>query len=265
MLMGNRVLVLALFALVAAAPLPAGAVESARPLRSLSFELDLNVATLVETSGGNVPLGGQAAIVTKGRVVGHLSPQTRGSGDSAVKRRFSTKGSITVDVVRATDDSGLIVDVAENATDRVRPKVRLGIAVDGSLLFDPATRDNVTEEELALVRWLARGFYGDRPTDPGTAWTVDQSSNGHTDLEHYRVVERDEHRVTLEYTLDEKVTGVTGFEATRAGSLVYDTTLVVPVKATFQTDTRRQVAGSYDTVRTTVALTLLTDSFAPRR
>jgi hypothetical protein len=166
----------------------------------------------------------------------------------------------------ATEDAGLLVDVAETATDRTRPKVRMAVATDGTVLYDTRNSEDVTEEELALVRWMARGFYGDHPTDPGTSWTVDQSSAGRTDLEHYTVVERNAHRVTLDYTLDEKVEGVGGYQATRAGSLVYDTSLVVPVKATFQTEARRQVQGSYGTTRTTVALTLTSDSFAaPRR
>ena len=241
-----------------------GLPKSARPLRSLSFEVDLNVATVLETPGGNVPTGVQAAVVTKGRVVRQSRPsarQRRLDREAPLRR----KGSITIDVVKATEDAGLIVDVAENASDRIRPKVRLGVAVDGGLLVDPATRENVTEEEIALVRWLARGFYGDRPTDPGTAWTIDQSSTGHVDLEHYRVVEHDAHtrdarlHARRESRRRERLRG----DAGRLAGV--RPTLIVPLKATFQTDTRRQVGSSYDTVRTTVALTLLSDSFAPRR
>ncbi|HEV3089016.1 MAG TPA: hypothetical protein VGX96_17525 [Candidatus Elarobacter sp.] len=263
--MGNRVLVLALFAALAAAPLPAGAVESVRPLRTVSFDFDLHVATVTETPGGGVSTGRGASVVVKGRIVSRGASPTRGSGESAVKRTFSAKGSIVVEVIQATEDSGLVVDVAENAIDRSRPKVRMAIGPDGLILFDPKNIASVTEEELAVARWMARGFYGDRPTDPGTSWTNDQSSTGRTDLEHYKVVERDAHRVTLDYSLDEKVAGVSGYEATRAGSLVYDTALVVPLKASFQTESRRQVQGSYDVTHTTVALTLTADTFATAR
>jgi hypothetical protein len=128
--------------------------------------------------------------------------------------------------------------------------------------YDPKNAENLTEEEVAIVRWLARGFFGDHPTNPGTAWTVDQSANGHVDLEHYRVIARDAHNVTLDYSLEEKVPGATGYAATREGSLVYDTALIVPLKATFLSESRRQVGAAYETTRTSVSLTLAADSFA---
>ena len=262
--MGNRKLVFALFAVLAAAPLRAGAAESARPLRTLSFDLDLSVAVLTETPGGAVEPGRPVSVATKGRIISRPPPNTRGSGDSTVKRTFKAQGSIAVEVIQATGDAGLVVDVAENAADRTRPKVRLGIAQDGTLLFDPKNGENLTEEELTVARWLARGFFGDHPTETGTAWTVDQSTQGRTDVEHYKVVAHEAQRVTLDYSLDEKVAGVTGYEATRAGSLVYDTARIVPLKATFETESCRQVRGAYDTTHTTIAIMLVSDSFAPK-
>jgi hypothetical protein len=263
--MGSRVLVFALFAALAAAPLAAGAVESTRPLRTLSFEVDLSIAVLSETPGGAVEPGRQASVATKGRIISRPVPRTRGAGESTVKRTFKAQGSIVVEVLQATGDAGLVVDVAENAADRTRPKVRVAIGQDGTILYDPKDVGGLTEEELAVARWLARGFFGDHPTETGTAWTVDQSTAGRTDLERYKVVAHEGQRVTLDYTLDEKVAGVTGYEATRAGSLVYDTSLVVPLKATFATESRRQVGSAYDTTRTNVALTLISDSFATAR
>jgi hypothetical protein len=262
--MGTRALVFALFAALAAAPLTAGAAESVRPVRTLTFDLDLSVAVQSETPGGAVETGRQAMIAAKGHVVSR-APETRGTGDATVKRTFKAQGSIAVEVIQATGDAGLVVDIAESAADRTRPKVRLAIAQDGTLLYDPKNGENLTEEELAVARWLARGFFGDHPVETGTAWTVDQSAQGRTDVEHYKVIGHDAQRVMLDYTLDEKVAGVTGYEATRAGSLVYDTALVVPLKASFETASRRQVRGAYDTTHTTIAITLTSDSFATAR
>jgi hypothetical protein len=201
-------------------------------------------------------------VLVKGRNVGGRVGTTSGSGDRAVGAVLKAKGSIGVDVISATDDNGLVVDVSENALERMRPKVRIVLAPDGAVFYDPKNAENLTEEEITLVRWLARGFFGDHPTDTGTAWTVDQSANGHVDLEHYRVVGHDAHNVTLDYTLEEKVPGATGYAATREGSLVYDTALIVPVKATFLSESRRQVGAAYETTRTSVSLTLAADSFA---
>ncbi len=136
---------------------------------------------------------------------------------------------------------------------------------DGTLLYDPANAANLTEEEIAVVRWLARGFYGEHPRDPGTAWTVDQSTSGRVDVEHYRVLSRDRDRITLDYALQEKVAGATGYDASREGSLVYDTALVVPVKATFESSSRRQYGPTLSTTRSTITLTLTADSFGRLR
>jgi hypothetical protein len=259
--MAGRALASAVAVLLGAAPLVASAADSARPLRTLTFALDLAIMNTYDTPGATLSNGPSPAVVVKGRVIGRPSAVI-GSGDKRSGRSLATKGTITVEVVSATDDSGLVADVSENATDRVRPKVRVGITADGGLLYDPSHAAELTEEEIAVVHWLARGFYGDHPREIGTAWTVDQSSNGHTDVERYRVVARDAERVTLEYALKESVERAGGFEGGREGSLVYDTTLIVPVKASFESISRRPVGESYATARTSVRLVLTADTFA---
>ncbi|HEY0380914.1 MAG TPA: hypothetical protein VGC72_01815 [Candidatus Elarobacter sp.] len=255
-----------LLAAAFAVPPPAGAAgagANARPLRTLSFSVDVHVSELRATPGEGIQAAAPGVVV-KGRVVGGRSGTTSGNGERKQAATLKATGSIDVDVLSATDDAGLVVDVSENALQRTRPKVRIVLGPDGAIFFDPKEERNLSEEEIAVVRWLARGFYGDHPTDPGTAWTVDQSANGHVDLEHYRVVARDAHNVTLDYALEEKLPGAAGYAATREGSLVYDTALIVPVKATFRSEARRQVGGTYATTRTSVTLTLTADSFAKR-
>jgi len=235
----------------------AGEADSARPLRTLTFEVDVRVAAQRETPGDAVT-GVRSPSAARGRTVSSQSPPPN------AERHLSTKGSIGVDVVAATDDARLVIDIEETAVRRTRAKVRVAVAPDGVVFYDPKNAEDLTEEELALVRWLARGFYGDHPTEPGTAWTVDQSSNGYSDVEHYRVVARDAERVTLDYTQEQKASGAGGFAGTRGGSLVYDTVRTVPVRAAFQSQSRRQTGSTNETLRTSVTLTLLTDSFAKR-
>ncbi|HEV2738477.1 MAG TPA: hypothetical protein VGU66_07860 [Candidatus Elarobacter sp.] len=261
--MGFRLPATVLLAVLVAAPAGAGAVTAAaRPLRTLSFSVEVSVSELLATPGEGIQ-GTRPAVVVKGHVAGGRS-NTSGSGERTRGATLKATGSIDVDVISATDDAGLIVDVAENALERMRPKVRIVLGPDGAVFYDPRNAANLTEEEIAVVRWLARGFYGDHPTEPGTVWTVDQSANGHVDLEHYRVVARDAHNVTLDYALEEKAPGATGYAATREGSLVYDIALIVPVKATFQSEARRQIGAAYETTRTSVTLALTADSFAKR-
>jgi len=255
----------ALAALVGGAPLGAGAPEAARPLRTLTYAVDVKIVSSIDTPGGTVAAGGtRPVVVVKGRVMGQNRPVT-GSGDQRSGASLATRGSITVEVLRATDDAGLVVDVAEDAVDRVRPKVRVAIASDGALYYDPTKAAMLSEEEIAVTHWLGRGFYGDHPTTVGTSWVVDQSGNGHTDVERYEVKASEANHITLGYALEQRVTLATGYEGTREGSLVYDIAMVVPIKASFESVARRQMGESYDTLRTSVQLTLTTDTFATRR
>jgi hypothetical protein len=239
------------------AVLAAGEPEPAHPLRTLTFDVDVHVAAVRVAPGEGTTGAGRPASL--GQIVG-----TRPNGTVPATGALAAKGSIGVDVVGVMDDARLVIDVAETAVKRMRPKVRIEVAPDGVVFYDPKNAENLTDEELALVRWLARGFYGDHPTEPGTAWTVDQSSNGYSDVEHYRVVARNAHHVTLEYTQEQKASGPTVFAGSRGGSLVYDTALVVPVRAKFQSESRRQIGAALETLRTSVTLTLMTDSFAKR-
>jgi hypothetical protein len=259
--MARRALV-PLVVIAVLAPLRAGAADAPRPLRTLSFDCTVSIADRRETPGDSR----SSHVVMLGRTsTGIVETTPTGSGETNSSTTAEAKGSISVAVLSATDDAGLVVEVAENADQRTRPKVKIALGPDGTLFYDPANAANLTEEEVAVVRWLARGFYGDRPREPGTSWTVDQSANGHVDVEHYRVLSRDRDRVTLNYALEEKAAGASGYDATREGSLVYDTALVVPVKVTFQSSSRRQLGATMSTTRSTITLTLTADSFGPPR
>jgi hypothetical protein len=264
--MMRRAPAFAVAALLGSAPLLASAAEQARPLRTLTYAVDISINESLDmppaqSSGGSPPV----VIMRGGRTMNPRPQGPTGSGQRHAIASVSATGSITVDVIQATDDAGLVVDIAEDAPKRARPKVRVGVAGDGALLYDPKDANNLSEEEMAVIRWLARGFYGDHPTDIGTAWIVDQSSGGHTDIERYRVLSHDASRVTLGYALEERTTVAGGYTGTREGSLVYDTALVIPVKATFDGVARRQVGDTFNTLRTSVRLTLTADSFVKVR
>ena len=239
------------------AALGAGQSDFGHPLRTLAFDVDVHVAA-VRVGPGEGTTGGAPAPL--GQMVGPRPTVN----STPVTGALATRGSIGVDVLGMTDDARLVIDIAETAVKRTRPRVRVEVTSDGVVFYDPKNAENLTEEELALVRWLARGFYGDHPTDPGTTWIVDQSANGFSDVEHYRVVARDAHQVTLEYMQEQKASETALFAGSRGGSLVYDTALAVPVRATYQGESRRRVGAARETLRVSVTLTLTADSFAKR-
>jgi hypothetical protein len=263
--MMRRAPAFALAVLLGSAPLLASAAEVVRPLRTLTYAVDVSINESLDMPPAQAVAGTPPAVTVKGRSVAQRPQAAMGSGQRHAAAAVTASGSITVDVLQATDDAGLVVDITEDAPKRARPKVRVGVAADGSLLYNPADANNLSEEEMAVVRWLARGFYGDHPTAVGTAWVVDQSSSGRTDIERYRVLARDDNRVTLDYAAEERTTVAGGYAGNREGSLVYDTAMVVPVKASFEGVARRQLGESFNTLRTSVRLTLTADSFAKAR
>jgi len=256
--MTPRIRAAAAAALLAAVPLPGRAADATVPVRTLTYTVALSTTGRFSIAGGRLTDGSRPL---RGEGGSAMRPSL-GDGDSHGGASFATKGVIHIAVVQATGDAGLVVDVDETTTMFSRTRVRFGVNADGTLFFDPKDARNIGEEEIVLVRWLARGFYGDRPTELGTAWAVDLSGNGRVDLERYRVLARDAARVTLAYSFEERSTSVTRPTGTREGSLVYDTALAVPVKATYDTDARREIGDTYETVRSAVVITLTNDSFA---
>jgi hypothetical protein len=64
--------------------------------------------------------------------------------------------------------------------------VRIAVAKTGELTYDTKQGQNVTEEEDALVRWMARGFSSGAPDPVGTAWDLDRGQADAKGVEHYR-------------------------------------------------------------------------------
>ncbi len=165
-------------------------------------------------------------------------------------------------MVAATADAGLVVDVSERATNRSRPSLRVAIPADGVLVYDPGQANNLSEEEDTLLRWLARGFYGDHPRAAGAAWIVDASGNGIADVVHYRVDAAAATTVTLHYDGQRTAHGLRAYDAARTGTLVYDTARVVPLHAAYQGWSHSGRFGDFETTDVSVELTLTADSFA---
>ncbi len=260
----RRVISLFFVAVLAVGPAPARAADLVEPLRTLIYDVALTIGVVRRTPrsapGGSAGIGSRRASNTSAVI-----PRGRGAGaEDTSAAAVEARGTIAVDVVAATGDGGLVADVSESAPGRTRDKVRLAVSNDGTIFYDPKRADDVTEEELSLARWLARGFYADHPRQPGAAWSVDQSGNGLVTAEHYRVLSAADQRVTLTYALEQRSDGAASFASTRAGSLVYDTGFVVPVKATYEGQTRRQLFEAFDETRTSVVLTLTADSFAKK-
>jgi hypothetical protein len=183
--------------------------------------------------------------------------QTRESGRSVTAGGYEAKGTISVDVLAATLDGGLLVDTTENATGRTVPKTIVAIGGDGRLSYDAKQQAPLSDEESALLRWLARTFYADRSTDPGTAWSVDLNVGATRSVERYRVLSNSDGKVDLDYRLETNGTTPSSSTLTRSGTILYDTKLTVPVQVSYRDQHDRGGA----TTTTSVAINLTADSF----
>ena len=242
--MTNRALALVVLCASVAAPVAAAAAESPKPLRTLAYDLQMTVGVVRSVE--------RDAIGTAGSTHGDFA----GGAES--------KGTITVDILAATADGGLVADVRERANDRSRPVVRVAITAAGALTYDPKQSHNITDEEDTLLRWLARGFLTADDRSAGAAWNVDTSTGSTRAAEHYRVVAADGATLQLEYKAESKSSGLGGGDMTRAGGLVYDAKLSVPRSAHYKDIVHRQQLGSFDTTEMAVQLTLTADTLAAK-
>jgi hypothetical protein len=215
-------------------PTAPSAVPSTAPIRTLQYTVAVTVSQTRETSGSS-------------------------SGRTLTSGGYEAKGTISVDVLAATLDGGLLVDTTENAAGRVQGKTIVSIGGDGRLSYDAKQQAPLTDEQTALLRWLSRTFYADRSTDPGTAWSVDLTAGATKGVERYRVISNDDGKVALEYRLEANGSTPSTYTVMRSGNIVYDTKLTVPVQVSYRGD-QRDRGGAMTT--TSVAINLTADSFA---
>jgi len=240
-------------ALTSIAPAFAASTDTAtKPLRTITWDLTMAVGTMrrQQTSGfRDSDNRGAADSGFGGQGSGNI-----GSGGSA-----ESKGTITVDVI-AVAPEGIVVDVAENASGRARPKVRVAITNAGALKYDPQLAQSVSAEETVLLPMLARNFLGDS-TSPGSKWDVDGSGNGVSSVEHYSVKSKADTQIALDYKVESSAKGMNAFSATRLGTIVYDSKYVVPVKLAYQEVVSQDRIGQSDRTTTSVDLKLASDTF----
>jgi hypothetical protein len=216
------------------APSVPSALPSSAPIRTLQYTVSVTVSQTREMPGT-----GNARTLTAGG--------------------YEAKGTIAVDVLAATLDGGLLVDTTENASGRGVPRTIVSIGGDGRLSYDPK-QSALSDEDAALLRWLARTFYANRSTDPGTTWAVDLSSGQLKGIERYRVISNSDGKVSLEYRLEANSNNApTPYSLSRIGSVVYDTRLTVPLQVSYRGD-QRDRSGA--TTTTSVAISLTSDSFS---
>jgi hypothetical protein len=169
-------------------------------------------------------------------------------------------GRIVCDVVAATPDGGLVVDISEDATERSAAPVRVAVEPNGHLNYSPST--TVFEEEVALLRLLARSIVGSQPHDVGASWVVEDSGKGYGSKTTFRVTAvqaAGDLRLDLEQQYHQE--GIDGVVGSVQGKVAYDQSKLVPRTASFGAQARRETPDGYRIVSMDISLTLVQDSF----
>jgi hypothetical protein len=174
----------------------------------------------------------------------------------------SDSGRLTIDVIAATPDGGLVVDVAYAGKLNGAPKMRVALYPDGRLSADPTKM--LGPEALHILPLLARGFMADRTVQIGASWTV-QAPPPAKGATTYRVSGVNGANATLSLEGSLSVGGVNGFDESDRGTTTYATDLISPLSYDLSAHIRRQIAGD-ETITTDAHLvaTLVSDSFAKK-
>jgi hypothetical protein len=222
-------------------------------LRHLEFKLSVSVAGKTE---GKV----QDAIAA----LGSTNARAPKRGDAmTVMLNSNEEGRIVADVVAATQDGGLVVDVSEDARTRSRHVVRVGIHPNGRLDFPPDA--DMNEEEGFLLRFLAREI-APAHLETGSIWNIDENGADYDWRTNFRVIEvksPDEVRIAFESSLSARKVGGTAVVST--GTVDYDPPMDVPLRMRIDTRTRRQTPSATTTTDLSVTLDLADDSFRKPR
>ncbi len=235
------------FSLAAAIALTAGVsfADGVKPIRHLvyKFDVSLDTTSTVHDSG----IGGDGPV----------------SGSTDYRAGQSDEGQITVDVLQAQPDSGLVVQISEQARNR-RDNVPTMCVVYGSgAVICDQTHGALNEEETSLLRFLGRNFVNPATIDAKNHWRYAASDSQSQETSDYTLGQSSGDTVPITYQRVLKVAGVNGFNATTDGSLTYNQKMSVPDVIKEDTTTRRQTgAGNYDTTRQQLTLTLTGDSLA---
>jgi hypothetical protein len=227
-----------------------GAAEPLKPLRTLVYDVtySLTVTRREQTSG----FGGDPSGMVTSTTIGHGEVVNSISSDD--------RGKLTVTIVAATQDGGLVADVAFAGKSVEQKPIRVAILSDGRLSYHPG--DPLCPEALRLLPFLARGLLTDREIDAGASWSVPATPPA-TGAAHYRIEHVDGSRAVIGIESTLSLRGPRGFDERTEGTTTYATDLLSPLTLDLNSTARHELPPNQsDTTTMHVAATQVSDSFA---
>jgi len=224
----------------------AGAADATKPLRIIVYDVTYSSSTVRHEH-----TSGFTGYATGG--------STTGSG--LVDRRFSNDdaGTLTVAIVAATPDGGLVADCSFVGKQQSQTTVRVAILKDGSMSYDPKLA--LSPPAAGLLPFLARGLIAERNVSVDSAWSVPAQApaSGETT---YKVVATDGVRATLDIVSAIVVKGRSPFTESTSGRTIYATDLLSPISLDLHSTLRRDVSPEMsDTIDSYLTAKLRSDVF----
>ncbi|MBV8642402.1 MAG: hypothetical protein JO225_00610 [Candidatus Eremiobacteraeota bacterium] len=242
------------------APLAAAAADAPPPIkvmRTLVYDVTYSAHSSHEkkTSGFNAAYG-------SGPGAGAGAGVSSGNGTAGVGLDGNDSGTLTFEVVAATPDGGLVIDISYTGSLGTQPKTRIALFPDGRLSAPP--NSTLGPEVVHVLPLLARGFIANRDVSPGSSWNVaaPAPARGSTS---YRVTRLDGQQATIALEGTLTVSGINGFSEFDRGTTTYATDVLSPVAYDLNAHIRRQLSVD-ESVTTDAHLTakLVSDSFAKK-
>ncbi len=187
--------------------------------------------------------------------------EDRGGSTPIMQSALTSKGTITCNVVAFDASGDLVVDVSEDAPDRVTPVRRVVLHPDGSAAY-AASAKALNQEEAALLRLLARGTIGSATRKPSDSWVLQNTAGSDTTTATYRVTAvRAPDEIVVAIDEDDVDSGALPFTGKTHATVVYDPTRTVPRSARIDATITIRQGSEGQILRYEIDVSRLEDSF----
>jgi hypothetical protein len=234
--------------LAVALPIPVHAAD-AKPLRTLVFSVAYSITS---TSEHRISGLGGGSMVSPDSANAAAGPTMQSQGFAV-----DDSGTMVVDVVAATADKGLVVDVSYSGKTTTQPPIRVAILSDGRLGFDP--KKPICDQALQVLPLLARGAFSDRELSTGVMWTV-PFQPPLTGTKSYRVTGVTGADATFAVSSTVSTKGPQAFDEHSDGTLQYATDIQVPRRWDVQMRAHHFTPEGGETTDTRLTATLQSDT-----
>ncbi len=178
-----------------------------------------------------------------------------GNGEVDRVQQTSDDGKLTVDVVAATADGGLVVDSQYAGKEGDERPVRVAIYSDGRITYDPAKPLGL--QAARFLPMLARGLIAGHDVSVGQTWQIGADA----EAAHFTVTKNEGDLATIE--ISKKLAPTLGAEEVDEGTAVYDTAKLCPRLYDLIVKMQRPNGADQELTETeTLHARLVSDSFA---